>query len=170
MLTLLRSLRLLSLALWVGGIVFFINVAQIAFSNLPTTHLAGIIVRGSQIRLHLIGILASCVYLVATAILVKLARGNKPLQKNYAISILLLLVMEAGTLYSKEHVIPQMERDRQSALQTVPEIDSLPATNSIRMDFERLHQQSTTVESVVLLCGVGMIVLLAREPQLTAQR
>ena len=37
----LRALRLIALAVWVGGIVFFLAVANVAFKTMPDIHTAG---------------------------------------------------------------------------------------------------------------------------------
>src|SRR5581483_4853920 len=66
MTTLLRILRLYPLALWVGGEVFFVVVAGIAFSVLPDAHTAGLVVRSALIALHRIAFGAGAVYLLAT--------------------------------------------------------------------------------------------------------
>jgi small-conductance mechanosensitive channel len=161
--TFLRSLRLLSMVVWVGGILFFvIVVAPVAFADLPSRHLAGLVVRGSLLRLHFIGAICGCVFLAASALLAWANRAQPRLLRSFVIGIALLLPMSLCTLYSKEIVIPAMERDRATA----GEINSLPAANPVRIDFERLHRQSTTLEGTVLLCGLGIIVVLAREPQL----
>ena len=67
MTTLLRILRLYSLALWAGGEVFFVLVAGIAFTVLPDAHSAGLVVRSALIDLHRMGIGAGVIYLLATA-------------------------------------------------------------------------------------------------------
>ena len=76
MTTLLRILRLYSLALWAGGEVFFVLVAGIAFSVLPDAHSAGQVVRGSLMALHRIGIAAGVVYLLATLALLAMRRDT----------------------------------------------------------------------------------------------
>ena len=76
MTTLLRILRLYSLALWAGGEVFFVLVAGIAFSVLPDAHSAGMVVRGSLMALHRIGIAAGVVYLLATLALLAMRRDT----------------------------------------------------------------------------------------------
>ncbi len=54
--SLLRFLMMLSLAVWLGGIVFFAFVlAPTVFSVLPTRNLAGMVVSRSLARLHWIG-------------------------------------------------------------------------------------------------------------------
>ena len=66
MTTVFRIVRLIALAIWVGGLVFFGFVAAVAFSTLPDTHSAGLVVRGSLIALHHIGLVAGIAYLLLT--------------------------------------------------------------------------------------------------------
>jgi hypothetical protein len=42
-------------------------------------------------------------------------------------------------------------------------IDDLPATDARRMQFNRLHQWSTRIESMVLLFGLGALFLTVRK-------
>ena len=56
---LLRYLMVLSLIVWIGGIVFFAAVVtRAAFSVLPTHHLAGNIVNRTLASLHWMGIVS----------------------------------------------------------------------------------------------------------------
>ena len=61
-----RFLMLISLVVWVGGIMFFaVVVAPVLFSVLPTRELAGAVVTRCLTSLHWIGIVAGSVFLVA---------------------------------------------------------------------------------------------------------
>jgi hypothetical protein len=51
-----------------------------------------------------------------------------------------------------------MERDRLSAAGGV--VDNLAPEDPARVDFNRLHHRSTTVEGAVLLMGIAVVVLL----------
>jgi hypothetical protein len=62
----LRFLQFLSLGCWLGSIIFFIVFTQGIFSVMPTKDLAGVIVGYSLARLHILGIVAGCLYLIAT--------------------------------------------------------------------------------------------------------
>ena len=54
----LRFLMLLSLVVWIGGLIFFaFVVAPTAFTVLPTTHLAGNVVGRALSKLHWIAII-----------------------------------------------------------------------------------------------------------------
>ena len=60
----LRFLMLLSLVVWIGGLIFFAFVlAPTAFTVLPTTHLAGNVVGRALSKLHWIAIFSGIVYL-----------------------------------------------------------------------------------------------------------
>jgi hypothetical protein len=63
------------------------------------------------------------------------------------------------TLYSQLGILPAMERDRISAGGA---IDVVNATNTSRIDFERLHRQSVYVEETVLLLGLATVCLVVR--------
>jgi uncharacterized membrane protein len=67
---LIRALRLLALVVWVGGLVFFaFVVAPVAFTVLPSTHIAGTVVAGTLGVLNTIGLVCGVLILVACAIL-----------------------------------------------------------------------------------------------------
>jgi hypothetical protein len=153
MATFLRILRLYALTAWVGGLIFFIIVAAIAFSVLPDAHSAGLIVRSSLLAIHRIGIYAAILYLLTTLALVAVQRDHHPVR---AAELALALIMLSLTLYSQLSIIPRMETDRislggdvQAASQTLP----------AARDFNRLHARSVHVESTVLLAGLILIAL-----------
>ena len=153
MATLLRILRLYPLALWVGGEVFFVLVAGIAFSVLPDAHSGGMIVRNALIALHRIGIGAGVVYLLATLALLATRRDTHPAR---AVEVALIGVMLALTLYSQMSVIPRMESDR---LSLGGDVAMAPKDNPARLDFDRLHQWSVNLEGAVLVGGLVLIAL-----------
>jgi hypothetical protein len=153
MATLLRILRLYPLALWVGGEVFFVIVAAIAFSVLPDKHSAGLVVRGAIMDLHRIGIGAGVVYLLATLGLMAMERTG---QRVRFIEIVLVAAMLLLTLYSQLGVIPRMEKDR---LSLGADVTTAPADNPARLDFDRLHQRSVDLEGAVLIGGLVLIAL-----------
>jgi hypothetical protein len=155
MLTILRIARIYSLALWVGGLVFFIAVAAIAFSTMPTPYLAGQIVRSSLLMIHRIGIGAALVYLAATLLMLGTRRDGHPLR---VAEVVLAGVMLTLTLYSQMSIIPRMDTDRNALGGDVTKsAPGVPAYD----DFQRLHVRSTRIESGVLILG---LVILALSP------
>ena len=159
--TVLRALRLFAMVAWVGGLIFFaFVVAPVAFHSLPSTHEAGIVVGGTLRVLHWIGLIGGAVFYVATAIL--WLRAEVSARVGFAIQLTLTGIMLAATAYSQFRILPAMDRDRDLAGGVV---ETAPADNAGRVDFERLHVLSERLEGAVLLCGIGVVFLLSRESQ-----
>ena len=159
--TVLRALRLFAMVAWVGGLIFFaFVVAPVAFHSLPSTHEAGIVVGGTLRVLHWIGLIGGAVFYVATAIL--WLRAEVSARVAFAIQLTLTGIMLAATAYSQFRILPTMDRDRDLAGGVV---ETAPADNAGRVDFERLHVLSERLEGAVLLCGIGVVFLLSRESQ-----
>jgi hypothetical protein len=153
-----RILRLYAIALWVGGLVFFVVVAAVAFGNLPSTHEAGIVVRGCLMALHTLGTYAGFLYLLLTLAL--LALGDR--HWRHGAEIALIVLMLALTGYSQLSIIPRMERDRTSLQQQYSaEVDQTPKDAPAHAEFDRLHNQSTQVEGGVLLAGLIVLAMAA---------
>jgi hypothetical protein len=151
-----RITRTYALAIWVGGLIFFVVVAAVAFGNLPSTHEAGLVVRGSLIAVHNIGFVSGLLYLVATILL--LALGHR--EKVRVVELALVALMLAGTWYSQYSIIPTMERDRVSLQQQYgTEVDNTPKDAPAHADFDRLHNVSTKVEGTILLLGLITLAL-----------
>jgi hypothetical protein len=158
--TLFHSLVYLVLGLWLGALVFFGAVlAPIAFSQLPPLfatpaagiHAAGMVVGGSLVRLHWIGLFCGLIFLLVSVV----ARAH---YRTIIPQALLVLVMMLLTAYSQFSIIPRMDTARDSVGGNV---DAVAANNPGREIFDRLHQQSVHVEALVLLCGLGALAATA---------
>ena len=159
--TFLRFLMLLSIATWVGGLIFFPVVAQTAFSALPSTHLAALVVGSSLHALHRIGFISGTLFLASSLLYHrKLNRSFRPLAPNHV----LIIAMLALTAISQFRIIPNMDAIRVSA----GEIAALPANNPLRTQFDSLHIWSVRVEGAALLMGLMVLYLTAN--QLSSQR
>jgi len=157
----LRALRMLAMVVWVGGLAFFaFVVAPVAFTRLASAHEAGLVVGGTLRVLHQIGLIGGIVFCVATAIL--WLRAEVPARAGFAAETVLTLVMLAITAYLQFSVLPAMEQDRMAA---GGDIEAAAVMNPAREDFEHLHRLSERLEGVVLLCGLGVVLFLARESQ-----
>ncbi len=156
-----RITRTFALAIWVGGLVFFVVVAAVAFGNLPSTHEAGLVVRGSLLAVHNIGFVSGLLYLVATVLLAALGHRSR----LRAIELGLVGIMLAGTWCSQFSIIPTMESDRTSLIQQYgTEVDATPKDAPAHAEFDRLHNLSTKVEGTVLLLGLITLALGAIQP------
>jgi len=153
--SLLRFLMLLSLVVWIGGLIFFaFVVAPAAFAVLPTRHLAGNVVTRSINILHWMGIISGLVFLVSSLLFNQLTRGAF---HAFSPRHILIVLMLALTLISQFGIIPRMDTLRAS----MGEIDSVPADNPARMQFDALHVWSTRIEGGVLLLGLVAVYLTA---------
>jgi hypothetical protein len=150
---LIRSVRLLAIALWVGSLVFFVIVAAVAFKALPSAHDAGLVVRGSLIALHRLGLAAGLVYLLLTLTLLATQRDSHPVR---AAELGLVAVMLVLTAYSQMSVLPRMETDR---LALGGDVTHAPASAPAHLDFDRLHGLSTRLEGTVLIAGLLLLVM-----------
>ena len=157
--TIIRLLRLLAIIVWVGGIIFFAFVlAPVAFSLLPSPHVAGIVVGGTLRVLDILGLCCGGIFWIATAILFR--QSDKAFKGRYEAQILLASIMLLATAYLQFNVLPAMENDRQRAGGS---IEAVSLTDASRSNFERLHQRSEHTEGAVLICGLGIVFLMARE-------
>ena len=154
----LRFLILLSLVVWLGGLIFFAFVlAPTVFSPglLPTRHLAGSIVGRSLDLLHYIAIASGVVFLIASMLYSRMATGNaRPLAARH----LLIAVMLLLTVISQFAISPKMHALRAE----VGVIDNLPPDNPQRIEFDRLHGWSEKFEEAVLLLGLAAIYTTAQ--------
>jgi hypothetical protein len=157
--TILRGLRQLSMVAWVGGLMFFaFVVAPVAFGTLPSAHEAGLVVGGTLSILHWIGLVGGGLFCLSTGWL--WLRAEVPARVAFAIEMSLTVAMLLATAYSQFSILPEMERQRTVA---GGEVETADLNNPGRMQFERLHVLSERVEGLVLLCGVGVVLMLARE-------
>ena len=155
--SLLRFLMLLSLAVWLGGLVFFaFVVAPTVFSVLPTRHLAGNVVTRSLTSLHWMGMVAGIVFLISSMIYCRLTSGSA---HPFALRHMLLCLMLLLTAISQFGVMPKMAGLRAS----MGEIDTVALNDAARLQFDALHVWSTRLEGGVLLMGLIVIFLTARQ-------
>lgn len=163
--TLIRTLILLSLIVWLGAEIFFPVVAAITFGQLaPDTHTAGQIVGGLLRIVHGMGLVCGIVLLALLALAP--AWGIFPSRAVLAPMVLVVL-MVGLTAYSQYAIIPAMERDRIAAGGA---IDAVPADNPARVHFNALHGRSTNVEGGVLLLGIAVVALVAGAETAAAKR
>ena len=153
----LRFLMLLSLVVWVGGIVFFaFVVAPGAFAVLPLRQYAGQVVSRSLDALHWIGIGSGVVFLATSMAYARLSGGAAhPLAARHV----LVVAMIALTLISHFAISGRMLALRND----MQVIDNVPQSDPRRAEFNRLHHWSTRLEGTVLILGLAVIYLTARK-------
>ena len=162
--TMVRAVRLLAMTVWVGGIVFFAFVlAPTVFSPAIVERMHGVALSGAIVgtalgKLNAMGLGCGAIFVAATVVLFR--RARMAVRGRYEAQILLAVLMLAGTAYLRWNVIPAMERDRAMA---GGDMEAAARDSYARLDFDRLHARSEHVEGFVLLCGLAVVFLMARE-------
>jgi hypothetical protein len=154
--SILRFLMLLSLTVWIGGIIFLSFVeAPTAFSVLPSRHMAGTVVGHSLGILHWMGLFSGIIFLGNSMLLSSLTTGSaQPLAARHILICLMLLL----TVISQFGISPKMATLRAQ----FGDIDTVPATDPGRMQFDALHVWSVRLEVAVLLTGLAVLYLTSR--------
>jgi uncharacterized membrane protein len=149
--SILRYLMLLSLIVWIGGLIFFAFVlAPTAFQVLPSTHLAGNVVGRALGKLHYMAIACAIVFLASSMLYSLMSTGTAHV---FAVRHILAAVMLALTLFSQFWIIPKMDSLRAS----IGDFAQVPLVNPARVQFDALHVWSTRVEGAVLILGLVVI-------------
>jgi uncharacterized membrane protein len=151
----LRFVMVLSLVVWIGGLIFFAFVlAPTAFTVLPDTHLAGNVVGRALGKLHWIAIVSGIVFLVSSLVYNRLADGTAHV---FAMRHVLICLMLGLTLLSQFWIIPRMDTLRAQ----VGDFAKVTLDNPARVQFDALHVWSTRVEGAVLLLGLVAVYITA---------
>jgi len=153
-----RFLLLLSLVVWVGGIVFFaFVVAPTVFHPgiLPSRQLAGAVVSRSLSILHWMGLTCGLIFLVTSMIESQVMNGVPDFfsGRNVLVCCMILLTLIGMFAISTR----MLELRNQMVF-----IDNVPHDDARRVEFNRLHVWSTRLESAVLLFGLAVIFLTSR--------
>src|SRR5216117_3379817 len=118
----LRFLMLLSLIVWLGGVIFFAVLAPTLFSVLPTRNLAGSVVAPMLTKLHWMGIVSGITFLISSMIY---SRSTTGVAQPFAFPHLLIYAMRALTLIAQYSIPRNIEALRHS----MRDIDSVAITN-----------------------------------------
>lgn len=159
--TLLRTLEFLCLGLWIGSDAFLsFVVAPGAFSVLASRDQAGALVGYALGRMHIVGLACGMVFLLARFL------RTRALASLTAPAVLCVAVMIALTAISQFTVSARMAELRRQ----MGSIQATRADSPLLAEFHRLHRLSVSLESGVLLAGLGALFLLVRELGLELRR
>ncbi len=147
---------LLSLVVWIGGILFFaFVVAPTVFRVLPTHQLAGNVVSRSLGLLHGIGLTCGIIFVATSMINSAVVTGSA---QPFAARNILVILMIVLTLVSMFAVGARMEALKKDMVT----IDNVPQDDARRVEFNQLHVWSTRLEGTVLLMGLAVVFLTGR--------
>lgn len=150
-----KWLYVLTLAVWIGSIVFFsFVVAPTAFKTLKPEDAAALIRRIFS-KYYLVGIVCAGIGIVCIGLML----ADHSFSKWPAIlSLLLLAGMGATDVWLRQGVMPHMNnlRDRRAALES----SGKPPDEELDKEWKALHRLSVQMNGVVLLCGLVLIFLM----------
>lgn len=148
----LKTLMLLALVVWVGGIIFFAFVVAPTLFHVLQPEQAGRVVSRSLTLLHWMGIVSAVIFLCCSLLYnrLKLARLRALMLVN-----VLVLVMLVLTLISQFGITPKMR-----ILRELRVANTAPVSDN--NEFDRLHTWSTRLEAGVLFLGLVSVGLTAR--------
>ncbi len=153
-----RFLMLLALVIWVGGIAFFAFVlAPTVFHPgiLPSRQLAGQVVSRSLGMLHWMGIGCGSVFLVTSVIDAQVTTGFASVFSGRNLLVCAMIVLTLVSVFVISRPMLALRND-------MVFIDNVSHDDPRRVEFNRLHEWSTRLESTVLLLGLAVIYLTAR--------
>jgi uncharacterized membrane protein YhhN len=154
----LRFVMLLSLVIWVGGLIFFAFVlAPTVFSPglLFTRQMAGSIVGHSLDWLHYLAIASGIVFLISSLFYNRMSVGSaRPMAARHILIAVMLLL----TIISQFAITPKMHAIRAE----IGIIDNVPPDNPQRMAFDGLHAWSERLEGAVLVLGLAALYTTAQ--------
>src|SRR5258708_5587852 len=151
--SILTTLSLLALGIWLGALLLFVQVAAVAFGALPPLflnpaegiHGAGLVVSGTLRHLHYMGLICGLLFLLFSFLLKARVRWHSVVPQA-----VLVLVMVLLTAYSQFSIIPRMDTAQASAGGSVA---SLPESSPARAMFDQLHRQSVHGEGIIPILG-----------------
>lgn len=154
MIRILRFAKVLALGAWIGAIVYFAAVVtRGAFAVLPNRDQAGLLVGFTLGGLHVMGLIAAVVFVVASVAI------GKSLRTLVDPAVLIVILMAGLAIVSQGYVIPRMNLLRAR----MGSVDATPAADTRRTQFDRLHTASVDIESGILVAGLIALFLTARE-------
>ena len=150
----LRFVKVLALGAWIGAIIYFASVVtQGAFAVSPNRDQAGLLVGFTLSGLHLMGLIAALVFVIAS-----LAIG-KSLRTFIEPAVLIVILMAILTIASQGYVIPRMNLLRAQ----MGSVEATPASDPRRVQFDHLHTASVDIEGSILIAGLIALFLTLRE-------
>ena len=145
----LAFLEVLLLGVWLGAMGFFsFAVPQSGFSVLPSRELVGLLVTSTITKVEVLGLVIGGLLIV-----IQLA-GWRTRDGAKLVRLMLIALMVAAAAISHFWITPEMV-----SLRTAmgPALESVPATDPLKVQFNHLHGYS--VESLMVAMVGGLIAL-----------
>lgn len=151
MITIIRFLHLLSLVVWIGGMIFFSFMAAPSIFKILSRDKAGDVVGDIFPKYWLMGYLCSVIALLSILILSFQV-------KSYPIVKISLLVLLCGLTFYSGLAVGTKARKVKARIRTIED----PTQKEIlKAQFASLHRRSTILNSIILILGIITIFLAA---------
>ncbi len=155
----LRFATVLAIAVWIGGLLALGAVAApaifdvVALRQVPDGRMLSGAIFGEVLRrFHLVSY--GCGALILVSLVTRAVLGPRP--RRFSLRLTVATLMLAASLYSGIVLSSRIHRvQHEIGVSTSP--SSLPATDPRRLEFGRLHGQSTLIQLVPLIGGVVLM-------------
>ncbi|MBI3353801.1 MAG: DUF4149 domain-containing protein [Nitrospirae bacterium] len=154
--TIIRFIHLLSLVIWIGGMIFFSFIAAPSIFKALPRETAGNVVGDIFPKYWLMGYLCSITSL-ATIIMLSYMEKSYPLLR-----VSLLVLMTALTFYSGL-VVGANAREVKAQIRMV---DDVSKKEILKSEFNALHKRSTILNISILILGLAVIFLTAYQREI----
>ena len=149
----LRFVYVLSLALWIGSIVFFSFLAAPSIFRVLPREAAGTVVAAILPKYYWEGIICGVLCLATSLVLGVRNRWSVLL----IVRVVLLGLMLVAVLYAVVSLQPKI----QAVKAQISTVAGLSPTDPLHVEFGRLHQRSVGINSAVLLLGIAVVFITA---------
>ncbi len=153
----LTNIRLLLVALWLGAACFFIAVAQSAFAVLPSRELAGAVVSRTLMILNLSGLVLGSILLTSSFIKQTEINRFRVWGERF-----LLLILTAACAVGQFVIALWLSFIR---TQIGRPIDELAVDDSLKIQFNNLHQYSVWVLMAGMIAALLEFFLMAQKSE-----
>lgn len=154
-----RFATVLAIAVWIGGLLALGAIAAPAIFEVialrlgPDSRLLSGAVFGEILkRFH--PVTYGCGAVILLGLIIRAVLGPRP--RRFAIRLTIAIVMLAAAMYSGMVLSSRIDRVQEQIGATTA-ASSLPADDPRRLEFGRLHGQSTLIQLVPLLGGVVLM-------------
>lgn len=149
--------EILLLVVWLGSMMFFsFAVAPSAFKVLPTRELAGALVTSTISKVEVLGLAIGPLLLLIQAVSRPKRRSRSTIN---GLPLILLAAMTGAAALSHFWISPKMVSLRAAM---GGQIDDVPASYPLRVQFNDLHQYSVGLMSAAMISGLVVLFLTVR--------
>ncbi len=154
--TIIRFIHLLSLVIWIGGMIFFSFIAAPSIFKALPRETAGDVVGGIFPKYWLMGYLCSLTALATIIIL-------SYMDRSYSLARVGLLVLMTALIFYSGLVVGANAREVKAQIRMVEDASK---KEILKSEFNVLHKRSTILNIAILILGLAIIFLTAYQREI----